>query len=327
MKRRTLLAALVSGFLFAPSFAAELRAGVVTRIGVLIPGSRSFFMNRFSAFRDGLRSLGYVEGKNLHFEYRYADGKLDQLPGLAAELVAIKVDLIFSAGAESIIAAKKATQTIPIVFGTVQDPLASGIVASLARPGGNATGMSALSPDLGQKRLELLKETAPGIRRVAFLWSPVAPSAGAGLSDMQAAAKLLGLELQSLEVRGTQDLVNALESARKAGAQALITNPDPAINAAQEHIVAFAALHRLPAMYAAPEAMDVGGLMAYSPHYGDLWRRAATLADKILKGTKPADLPVEQPTRFDLRVNMKTAKALGITIPPTILVRADKVIE
>ena len=319
--------ALGAGALAKPfdSFAQPTRR--IIRIGVLIPGSRAFFMNRFDAFVSGLKVLGYVEGKNLAFEYRYADGTSERLPALAQELVTSKVDLIFSAGPESIIAAKNATSIIPIVFGTLPDPVASGVVASLARPGANVTGLSVVASDLGQKRLELLKELAPQAQRIAFLWSSAAPGASANLKEVQAAARTLVLRVQSLDVRNTQDLVMALEVARREGVQALLTNPDPAVNAEQAHIVAFAALHRLPAVYAAPEAMDLGGLMTYAPNYADLWRRAAAYADKILKGAKPADLPVEQPTIFELVVNMKTAKALAITIPQTILIRANRVIE
>lgn len=324
--RRRFLLALSAGALANP-LGSRAQPRKIVRIGVLVPGSRAFFMNRFDAFVDGLKVLGYVEGKNLAFEYRYADGKSERLPALAQELVASKVDLIFSAGPESIIAAKNATSIIPIVFGSLPDPLASGVVTSLARPGANVTGLSVLASDLGQKRLELLKELAPKAQRIAFLWSSAAPGASANLKEVQVAAKALGLQVQSLNVRNTQDLVTMLEAARREGVQALLTNPDPVVNAEQAHIVAFAALHRLPAIYAAPEAMELGGLMTYAPNYADLWRRAATYADKILKGAKPADLPVEQPTKFELVINRKTAKALDITIPPTILIRADRMIE
>ena len=325
--RRRLLVASAASALVAPWIAAAQHPRKIARIGVLIPHNRTFFMNRFAAFREGMRELGYVEDKNLAFEYRYADGNLERLPELAAELVALKVDLIFSASAEVIIAAQKATKTIPIVFGTVQDPVASGIVTSLARPGGNTTGLSALAPDLGQKRLELLKELVPGLTKVAFLWSPAEPGSAASLKAMQRAAQILQLQLVSLDVPARRDVERALERARQQGVQAMITNPDPAINGEQMRIVTFAAFNRLPTMYAAPEAMEAGGLINYAPNYTALWRRAATYADKVLKGAKPADLPIEQPTKFDLIVNLQTAKALGITVPPTILVRADRVIE
>ena len=325
--RRRYVLALAAGVLAKPlgPFAQPTRR--IVRIGVLVPGSRAFFMNRFDAFVGGLKALGYVEGKNLAFEYRYADGKSERLPALAQELVTSKVDLIFSAGPESINAAKNATSIIPIVFGSLPDPVASGIVTSLARPGANVTGLSTLASDLGQKRLELLKELAPKAQRIAFLWGSAAPGASVNLKEVQAAAKALGLRVQSLEVRNTQDLVMALEAARREGVQALLTNPDPAVNAEQAHIVAFAALHRLPAIYAAPEAMELGGLMTYAPNYADLWRRAAVFVDKILKGSKPSEIPVEQPIKFELVVNLKTAKAIGVTIPQTILMRADRLIE
>ena len=325
--RRRAFVVAAAGALVISRFAASQQPRKIARIGVLVPHSRTFFLNRFGAFRERMRELGYVEGKNLAFEYRYADGNPERLQELAGELAASKVDLIFSAGAEPIIAAKKATSTIPIVFGTVQDPVESGIVSSLARPGGNATGLSALAPDLGQKRLELLKELVPGLAKVAFLWSPADPGGATSLKAMQRAAQILRLQLLSVEVATRRDVERALDKVRQEGAQAMITNPDPAINAEQLRIVTFAAFNRLPTMYAAPEAMDAGGLINYAPNYPDLWRRAATYADKILRGVKPAELPIEQPIKFDLAVNLQTAKALGLSVPPTILVRADRIIE
>jgi len=276
----------------APYTSGQERTGKVVRIGVLVPASREFFSNRFAPFRENLRTLGYVEGKNLAFEYRYADGKLEQLPKLARELVAAKVDLIFSAGGEPIVAAMNATTTIPILFGTVQDPLASGIVKSLSRPGANATGMSALGPDLSRKRLQLLKDIAPEITRVGFLWSPVTPGANFQLREMQVAAASLGLQLRSLEVREAVDLEIAFQTMLKEQVRGLVTNPDPLINAERIRIVDFTVKNRLLGVYAAPEFGDAGGLMTYGPNYADLWTRAATLADKILKGANPADLPV-----------------------------------
>lgn len=295
------------------------------RIGVLV--TTSFFLPRFEAFRAGLRDLGYVEGKNLVFEFRNADGKFERLPGLAAELARAKVDLIFTASAEGVLAAKSATRTIPIVFGAIQDPLASGVVESLARPGGNATGLSAIAPDLGRKRLELLRETIPGLSRVAFFWSPLSPGAAANARDVLDAAKALGLQLQSLEVRTLGEFEAALEGALRGSAEAIITAPDPLINVQRLRMVEFAARNRLPAIYAAPEFVESGGLMTYAPSYSDMWRRAATFADRILRDAKPADLPVEQPTKFDLIVNLKAAQAIGMRIPQSILVRADRLIE
>jgi putative ABC transport system substrate-binding protein len=322
-KRRQFLIA--AGGLFASPFVCAQQPGKTARIGVL--ATSAFFLQRFESFRKGLLDLGHVDGKSVVFEIRNAEGRFDRLPNLAAELVQLKVDLIFTASAEGILAAMKATSTIPIVFGAVQDPVASGIVVSLARPGRNATGMSAVSLDLGRKRLELLKEAVPGLVRVAYFWSPLSAGAYASLKEMQDAARALQLQLQSLEVRESKDLESAFDAARKARAQALITNPDPFVNAERERISKYAATHRLPAMYAAPEWVEPGGLMSYAPSYADLFRRSANHADKILKGANPADLPVEQPIKFELIVNLTTAKALGLTMPQSLLMRADRVIK
>jgi ABC-type uncharacterized transport system substrate-binding protein len=296
------------------------------RIGFLVAPSRSFFTARMEGFRQGLRNLGYIEGKNILIEYRYAEGKLDRLPELVAELVSLKVDLIVTSGPASL-AAKNATKTIPIVFAGVQDPVATGLVDSLAMPGGNVTGLSILAPELGGKRLELLKEVVPKITRVAFLWGGVGPVAPVTVKATRAAAEALGLQFQSLEVRDSKDFDNAFGAITKNRAQALLTNPGPTINTHQARIVEFAAKNRLPAMYAAPEIVDAGGLMSYSSNPTDEFRRAATYVDKILKGTKPADLPIEQPTKFEFVINLKAAKQIGLTIPPTVLARADKVIK
>ena len=304
---------------------AQQPAPKMPRIGVLVISP--IFWKRFKAFQEAFQNLGYVEGKNFQFEYRNAEGKLERLPELAAELARAKVDVIFTASAEGVSAAQQATKTIPIVFGTVQDPLASGLVESLARPGGNVTGVSAVAPDLNGKRLEILKEIAPRVNRVAFLWSPASPGAQANLKGTQSAAKALKLELLSHEVREGTELQHALDAARKQRVQAIITAPDPVLNNARGLIVGFATKHRLPAAYAAPEFAENDGLMSYAPNYADLWRRSASFVDKILKGTKPADLPVEQPTRFELIINLKAAKQIGLTIPPQVLARADKVIR
>jgi len=297
----------------------------IPRIGVLVISP--VFWLRFKAFQEAFQNLGCVEGKNFLFEYRNAEGKLDRLPELAAELVRAKVDVIYTASAEAVSVAKQATKTIPIVVGTVQDPLASGLVESLARPGGNVTGVSAMAPDLNGKRLEILKEIAPRATRVAFLWTPASPGAQANFKDTQAAAQALKFQLLSLEVRERKDLDNGLEAVLKQRAQAISTAPDPVLNNGRGQIVGFAAKHRLPAGYAAPEFAESDGLMSYAPNYADLWRRSASHVDKILKGTKPADLPVEQPTKFELHINLITAKQIGVTIPPNLLVRADRVIR
>lgn len=302
--------------------------GRTVRIGVVVPATRAFFMGRFPAFRDGLRDLGYVEGKTVEFVFRFAGGDSERLNAFAAELAQLKVDLIFTASAEGVRAARRATQTIPIVFGTVQDPVAEGVVESLARPGGNATGLSALAPELTAKRLGLIKEAVPRVARAALLWAPLSRGSADRLKDARAAAAALGLQLQSLEVRdAARDLEPALSAALKEQVQALTTAPDPPINGERERIVAFAARHRLPAVYAAPEFPEGGGLMSYAPDYGDMWRRAATYADRIFKGARPADLPVEQPSKFLLAINLKTAKQIGVIIPPGLMGRADKIIE
>ena len=254
-------------------------------------------------------------------EYRYAEGKLDRLPDLAADLVHVKPDVIVASGPAAS-AAKRATQTIPIVFAAVQDPVAVGLVDSLARPGGNVTGLSTLAPELGGKRLELLKEVLPKITRVAFLWALAVTA-----KETQAAAQALGFQLQSLEVRDSKDFDSVFETVTRDRAQALLTSPGAIFNTHQARIIEFAAKNRLPAMYTAPETVEAGGLMSYAPNQTDQFRRAAIYVDKILKGTKPADLPVEQPTSFQFVINLKAAKQIGVTIPPNVLMRADKVIK
>ncbi|MBI2180950.1 MAG: ABC transporter substrate-binding protein [Deltaproteobacteria bacterium] len=313
--------------LLALPFPAQAQqAKKIHRIGILIPPSASFLSARVEAFRQRLRELGYVEGKNIFIEYRYAEGKLERLPDLAAELVRLKVDVIVTTGA-AVLAAKKASPTIPIVFAAAGDPVGSGLVSSLARPGGNITGLSSIAQDLDGKRLELVKEAFPKIARVAFLWEPGGSRGNPALTDMEAAAKALGLKLQSLEVRGLDDFESAFARAKKEGAQALITTPTGVINTQQRQVLDFAAKNRLPAMYPTSEFVEAGGLMSYGPNYTDLFRRAADFVDKILKGTKPADIPVEQPMKFEFIVNLKAAKQIGVTIPPNVLVRADRVIR
>jgi len=309
----------------APLAAEAQPPGKIPRIGVLVVPTRSFFSTRIEAFRQGLREFGYVEGKNVLFDYRYAEGKLDLLPALASELVQLKVDVIVTASPAGVQAAKNATSTIPIVFAAIGDPVGGGFVASLARPGGNVTGLSILAPELSGKRLELLKEAFPKVTRVVILWNPT--TGGDSFREMQAVAKALGVQHQSMEVRGANDFENGFQRAKKEGAQALVTTPNPVINGNLQQILEFAAKNRLPAMYASSEFVEAGGLMSYAPNYTDQFRRAAVFVDKILKGAKPADLPVEQPTKFELIINMKTAKALGLTIPQSVLGRADHVIE
>jgi putative tryptophan/tyrosine transport system substrate-binding protein len=296
-------------------------SGKIHRIGFLIAPTPSFFLARLEGFRQGLKDLGYVEGKNIAIEARYADGRPDRLGPLAAELVGLDVSVIVASGPGGL-AAKKATRTIPIVFVAVQDPVATGLVESLALPGGNVTGLSTLAPELGGKRLEILKGAFPKISHVAFIRGTALTA-----KDTEAAAQALGVRLQSLEVRNSKDLDSAFNSAIKERAQGLLTSAGSLFNAHQDRIVEFAATHRLPAMYASPEFIDVGGLMSYAPSYPAIFRRAAYYIDKILRGAKPGDLPVEQPTKFELVINLKTAKQIGLAIPPHVLARADKVIR
>jgi putative tryptophan/tyrosine transport system substrate-binding protein len=325
---RLLFVVTVALIIFAAAFTADAQQPVkFPRIGYLNASSSSTNPARIQAFRQRLRELGYVEGKNIVIEYRYADGKLDRLPDLVAELVQLKVDVIVTAGGTATLAAKKAGVTMPIVFGNVGDPVGTGIVSSLARPGGNITGLSMMAPDLDGKRLELLKEAFPKVARVAFLWVPVDSRGNLALTEMEAAAKALGLKLQSLEVRVLEDFDGAFARAKRDGAQALITFPSALINAQQRQVLDFAVKNRLPAMYPYSEFVEAGGLMSYAPNIADLFRRAADFVDKILKGTKPADISVEQPTKFEFIINLKAAKQIGVTIPQSVVYRADKVIK
>jgi len=315
------------GVLAAPLPAAAQPPAKVPRIGFLGSGSPSTYGPLIVAFRQGLRDLGYVEGQNVVIELRWAEERSERLPDLAAELVRLKVDVILTHAGPNALVAKQATTTIPIVVAFAADLVGSGLVASLARPGGNVTGLNLLSPELGGKRLQLLKEAVPGLSRVAVLWNPALPAVVAIMRETEAAARTLGVQLQSLEVRGPDDFESAFAAATRGRARALITVEQPLAFIHRARIVDFAAKSRLPAIYPFKEFVDTGGLMSYGAHAADLWRRAATYVDKILKGAKPADLPVEQPTRFELVINMKTAKALGLTIPQSILIRADQVIQ
>jgi putative ABC transport system substrate-binding protein len=318
--------ALVIAFAICGVAAQAQQPARILRVGILAAPTAAFYLPRVEAFRQRLRELGYVEGKNILIEYRYADGKPERRPDLAAELVRLKVDVIVTAGVQPVLAAKKASATIPIVFGAAADPVGTGLVSSLARPGGNITGLSNIAQDLDGKRLELLKEAFPKFARVAFLWV----SGGRGnlpLTEMEAAAKALGLKLLSLPVRSLDDFDSAFARAKRDGAQALITSTGGLIATQQRQVLDFAAKNRLPAIYHYSEFVEAGGLMSYGPDNTDLWRRAADFVDKILKGTKPADIPVEQPNKFEFVVNLKAAKQIGLTIPPSVLVRADRVLK
>ncbi|MBI4587668.1 MAG: ABC transporter substrate-binding protein [Candidatus Rokubacteria bacterium] len=320
---------LIVGFAFGllPLAADAQQAGRVYRIGVLSGVPPAALSSRVEAFRQGLLERGWMEGKTIALEYRHVGGQPDRFPAQAADLVRLKVDVIVTTGPAAAVAAKKATSTIPIVMATGGDVVGAGLVASLARPGGNITGLTAISPELSAKRLELLKEAFPGVSRVAVLWNPADPGAALSFRETEIAARALGVQLQSLEVRGPNDFDRAFSAITEKRADALLVVRSPVTNVHQTRIVDFAAKSRLPAMYSRTGSAEAGGLMFYGTDDHDLYRRAATYVDKILKGAKPADLPVEQPTKFELVINLKTAKALGLTIPQSILLRADKVIE
>jgi ABC-type uncharacterized transport system substrate-binding protein len=298
----------------------------IFRIGVLVSPSESYISYRVGAFRQRLRELGYVEGKNVAIEYRYAEGKLDRLPDLAGELVGLKVDVIVTVGPASRIA-MKASSTIPIVTAGSSDPVGDGLVSSLARPSGNITGLSLRFPELDRKRLELLREAFPKVARIALLWASTGERRTPALIDVEAEAKALRLELLSLEMRSLEDLDSALARAKREGAQAIIAASDPRINMQVHKILKFAEKNHVPVIYAASEFVEAGGLMSYGPNYREMFRRVAEFVDKILKGTKPADIPFEQPTKIELVINLRTAKQIGVTIPSEVLIWADRVIK
>ena len=298
------------------------------RIGYLSPGSSTdpARLRRFEAFRQGLRELGYVEGRGIAIESRWAEGKYDRYPALAADLVGLNVDVIVTVGGAATQAAKQATRTIPIVMSVVIDPLGGGLVPSLARPGGNVTGLSVMA-EIVPKQLEVLKEVVPKLSRLAVLWNPANPGSAPQLREAEVAARTLALRLQILEARATQEIDDAFALMTKERAGALIVLADALFTNQVGQIAELARKNRLPSIYGLREYVEAGGFMVYSPNTLALERRAATYVDKILKGAKPADLPIEQPTKFDLVINLKAAKALGLTIPPSLLLRADQVIE
>jgi ABC-type uncharacterized transport system substrate-binding protein len=296
----------------------------VPHVGVLAGGSASSDKARIDALRQGLRELGYMEGKNLVIEYEYADGKTNRLTELAAKLVHLKVEVIVTAGPSATRAAKQATTTIPIVMAQDSDPVASGLAASLARPGGNITGLSRLSPELSGKQLELLKETVPTLSQLAVFENSTQPGNRQSLNEVELAAGALGVQLQTVNISGPKDIQTAFLAASKRRANGLLVLSSPVLFAQRTEVVELAAKNRLPAIYFALEFAEDGGLMSYGPSITDLFRRAATYVDKILKGAKPAELPVEQPTKFELIMNLKAAKKIGLTIPPNVLARADK---
>jgi ABC-type uncharacterized transport system substrate-binding protein len=310
----------------APPAAAQ-QPTKIARIGYLAPASLSALAARTEAFRHGLRDLGYVEGKNIVIEWRSADGKLDRLPALAGELVRLKVDVIVTTGPTATRPAKEATSTIPIVMAQDIDPVGTGFVASLARPGGNITGLSSLAPEISGKQLELLKEIVPRLSRVAVLWASSNPANAQALREMERAAGALGVKLQPLDILGSKDVQTAFKAASKKRGDAVLMLPNGVAIAHRREIAELAIKSGLPAIYPRSEFVEDGGLMSYGASFTDMDRHAATYVDKILKGAKPADLPVAQPTKFELFINLKAAKQIGLTIPPNVLARADKVVR
>jgi ABC-type uncharacterized transport system substrate-binding protein len=325
MRRLAVLVALA--VLTAPLAVRAQPVAKVSRMAFLDSSSMAARAHLWDAFRRGLREFGYIEGRTLTVESRWADGRTERLPGLAAELVGLKPDLIVTAGAPAALAAKQATTTIPIVIMGVGDPVPLRLVASLARPGGNITGLTNVTIELAGKRVGLLKEMVPKVSRVAILWDEANPTAEFNVKETEAATASVGLTLRAFAVRGPNEFSSAFSAMIKEHVGALIVGPSPMFLGERQRLVDLAATNRLPTVFTLGEYTQAGGLMAYGPHLPDLYRRAASFVDKILKGAKPADLPVEQPTKFELVINLKTAKALGLTIPPSVLARADEVIE
>jgi len=329
VSRRQAVIAIGTGALAAPLTAFTQRPAKVARIGYLQPitpqnGTSPFLED----FRQGLRELGYVEGRNVQLEIRWGEGKLERMPALAAELVRLNVDVIVAVSSPAVLAAKQATRTIPIVMPLSSDPVGDGLVASLARPGGNLTGLSLMTPDSVAKRLQLLKEVFPNLAHpVAVLWNPDYPGMKARFRETQGAAPAVGLAVKSVEIRDARELEQALASLDRQRPDALVLLVDPLTLSQRLRIVEFATEERLPAIYEVSQFVEAGGLMSYGPNTDDLVRRSATYVDKILKGAKAGDLPVEQPERFELVINLESAKALGITFPQSILVRADRIVQ
>jgi putative ABC transport system substrate-binding protein len=324
--KKTIIGLTLSAMLFAPCVPAGAQQPTkVAKIGELRarPGSRPSSYVLLQA----LRELGYVEGKNIAFETRYTEGRRDRFPGLADELVRLKVDVLLASSTNEALAFKSATRTIPIVFTGSGDPVAAGLVDSLARPGGNLTGFTTIGSMLAGKRLELLKETIPHLSRVAVLWDPRDPNTEQQWKESQLAARELGLQLHSMEVTSAEKLDGAFKEATKVHSAALTVTETPLTASNQKQIADLAAKNRLPAIYSRRDFVESGGLMSYGPDRTEVFRRLASMIDKILKGTKPSDIPVEQPTKFELMINLKTAKALDLTIPPIVMMRAEKVVK
>jgi putative tryptophan/tyrosine transport system substrate-binding protein len=312
-------------FVICVSAEAQQPAREVPRIGILFIGDRN--QPHLEAFKQGLRELGYIEGKNIAIEYRYAEGKINRLPLLAAELVKLKVDVIVTTAEMGARAARQATKTTPIVLTTGADLVKAGLAESLAKPGGNITGLSVLEEDLSGKRLDILKEAFPKMKRVAYLWNPSAVVVNPSLDQAKAIAQAVALQLRSYEVYTLAEIEKAFADMSKARPDALFVILSPLMTLNSKRIVELALEQRLPGMYPTNQFVEEGGLMTYGPRIDDMYRRAATYVDKVLKGAKAGDLPVEQPTKFELVINLKTAKQIGVTIPPNVLARADKVIK
>ena len=328
MNRRTFLKAMTSTLLAAPLAAEAQQAGKVWRIGVLSSGLPSAAVARIDAFKQGLRELGYVEGQNLATEYRWAEGREDRLSALALDLVRLRVDVIITQGTLATLVARRTTTTIPIVFAVAANPVGAGLVASLARPGGTVTGLAVMGSEMTTKGLELLREVVPGLTRIAALWNPNNPASGPELREAEVAARAFGMQLQSVEARDAHKVDMAFVAMTKQRAGAFIVLSDSMLFGQRTQIASLATKNRLPAIAWTPEFLENEGLlMAYGPTVSEMYRRAAAYVDRILKGAKPGDLPVEQPTKYELIINLKTAKALGLTIPPSLLQRADQVIE
>ncbi len=322
-----MIVALTLFALVAPLTAGAQPAAKVPRIGVLHPGTPAAAPQFVEAFRQGLREQGYVEGQNIVVERRFGDAKPERIAEMADELVRLKVEVIVTSTDVAVAAVKRQAQSIPIVMASSTDPVGTGFVASLARPGGNATGLTSISPELNAKRLELLKEVIPGLSRIAIMWNPDDRGGVLDYKETESAARALRLQLQSIEVSRADDFDRAFSALTTARAEALIVIPSALAFANRGQIASLALKHRLPSMFGLRENVEAGGLIAYGPSIAELWRRAATFVDKILKGAKPGDLPVEQPTKFELVINTKTAKTLGLTLPPSLLRRADAVIQ
>jgi ABC-type uncharacterized transport system substrate-binding protein len=327
MRRRDFTALVVVGTTMWPLHIHAQQSRKIPRIGVLLPGAPVSSSPRTKAFLDGLRELGYVEGRTIAIEWKWGNDQPDTLPGLAADLVRSNIDVIVTGGTPSAQALKAATRTIPIVIAVVGDPVAAGLVDNLARPGGNVTGFSIVAPELGTKRLELLKEIVPNLSSIAVLLNPKNPQSKIEMKEMQTAAQVMGLQLHPAEISTEGELEDAFIAMNKAAAQGLILLTDSIFFSERKRTVDLASKYKLPAMYFFQVFVEEGGLMSYGPSDADLFRRAAGYVDRILKGTKPGELPVEQPTKFDLYINLSTAKTLGVTIPESFVARAAKVIE